>query len=94
MEVQPRRVLEDHALGKLVLKLRTALGELVDGVELFALGAHDADVDVAMLEVRRQVHGLHGDELGVERHLAHESVPSSRWMSSRTRAGRFFISVL
>ena len=38
---------------------------------LFAFGAHDADVDVAMLEIGRQVHGLHGDELGGERHLAH-----------------------
>ena len=71
VEMQLGCELEHHALGEFVLEQRAAFGELMDGVTLFAFGAHDADVDVAMLEVRRQVHGLHGDELGVEGHLAH-----------------------
>ena len=69
--MQGGRVLEDHALGKLVLEVRAAFGERVNRVELFALAAQHADMDMAMLEVRRQVHGLHRDQLG-KIHLAHD----------------------
>ena len=70
--MQLRRVLEDYAAGEFVLEDGAALLELADGGALFLLGAEHADVDVAVLEVRRQVHAVDGHQLGGKREVARD----------------------
>ena len=55
-----------------MLEQRAVFLEFVDGVAAFPVVAEHTDVDVAVLEIGRQVDGVHGHELGGKSQLSRD----------------------
>lgn len=74
-KVKARRVFEDDTFADARLKVAVPVIEHLDDMFRTVLRSDDADIDIGVLQVRGNVHVIHGDENVRERMLARDNRP-------------------
>jgi len=95
LEVKQRGKFQDHTLGEFALEVGPQAVQLRHVVMLIGGLADDADEDVRVLEIRRDIDLLDGDELRVESAMPHDQLanfPFKHFVNAREtmfhRAGK------